>query len=94
MTSSLTRARRRRGAGGARGAICALNHATNKIYGAEIKTRSFSLLRSFPVAPRAALPRKIHRDFSKCSGDGVCGVETILFYAYCRCDVLFAKLHR
>lgn len=51
MTSSLTR--RGVGAGArARGAICALNHATNKIYGAEIKTRSFSLLRSFPAPPR------------------------------------------
>lgn len=54
MTSSLTR--RGVGAGrAARGAICALNHATNKIYGAEIKTRSFSLLRSFPAA-RARRP--------------------------------------
>lgn len=85
MTSSLTG--RGVGAGrGARGAICALNHATNKIYGAEIKTRSFSLLRSFPPprSGRLTPARKIHRDFSKCSGDGVCGVETILFYAYCR----------
>lgn len=99
MTSSLTLARRRRGAGGARGAICALNHATNKIYGAEIKTRSFSLLRSFPPprAPPVALvtPRgKSIGIFPSVRATACVGSKRFCFMLIAGCDVLFAKLHR
>lgn len=96
MTSSLTRARRRRGACGARGAICALNHATNKIYGAEIKTRSFSLLRSFLVPRR---PPHTHCGksigiFPSVPATACVGSKRFCFMLIADSDVLFAKLHR